>query len=166
MSRQNIKNMKTHFLFPHKFKRTGWFLLIPGILLGLLYLILGEDEITLRTKVFALFHDQIFEEKVWFGLVENNILDELILILVIVGGILVAFSREKNEDEFIAKIRLESLVWATYVNYAVLLFTIIFLYGMPFFWAMIFNMFTILFFFVFRFKRELYKQNRLSHHEE
>ena len=61
------------------------------------------------------------------------------------------FSKEKDEDEFIAKMRLESLVWATYVNYSILLLALIFVFGIAFFWVMAANMFTLLFFFIIRF---------------
>ena len=51
----------------------------------------------------------------------NNIADEIASILLIIGGILVAFSKTKDEDEYISKIRMESLIWATYVNYFILI---------------------------------------------
>ena len=79
---------------------------------------------------------------------------------------MVAFSKEKQEDELIAKIRLDSLVWATYVNYAVLMFSMLFIYGMSFLWVMIFNMFTILLFFIFRFNWQVKKLNKTMSYEE
>jgi hypothetical protein len=83
--------------------------------------------------------------------VKNNVFDELIGLLLIAGGLFIAFSKEETEDEFIAKIRLESLVWATYFNYAILMLSVIFVYGMSFFGVLVFNMFTLLLFFIIRF---------------
>ncbi|MGB3922738.1 MAG: hypothetical protein WBL00_02275, partial [Bacteroidales bacterium] len=97
---------------------------------------------------------------------ENNVLDEISSILLIIGALLIAFSKEKTEDEFISKIRLESLVWATYINYAILIFAIIFIYDMTFLWVLVFNMFTLLVFFLIRFNWALYKsKNQISNEE-
>ena len=102
----------------------------------------------------------------FFSITENNILDEIIGLLLIIGALLIAFSKEKSEDEFISKIRLESLVWATYINFAILIFTIIFIYDMIFFWVLVFNMFTVLIFFIIRFNWALYKSKNQIKDEE
>ena len=49
------------------------------------------------------------------------------------GALLVSFSKEKNEDEFITEIRLSSLLWAVCVSYTLLLVAFLFVYGSPFF---------------------------------
>lgn len=87
----------------------------------------------------------------WFSVQENSIMDELSAIFIIIGGLMVGFSKEKVEDEFVYKLRTESLVWALIVNYIVLLFTIIFFYDLMFFHVMVFNMFTPILFFIIRF---------------
>ena len=66
----------------------------------------------------------------------------------------------------VSKIRLESLVWATYVNYACLLFCILFIYGLPFFNIMVYNMFTLLLIFIIRFHWMLFQNNTLAGDEE
>ena len=63
----------------------------------------------------------------------------------------------KDEDEYIAQIRLESLLWATYINYGFLLFSILFVYGLGFYQIMVFNIFTLLVIFLVRFNFILYK---------
>lgn len=90
-------------------------------------------------------------------MLDNNILNEILGIIMIISSVLVAFSKEVNEDEYISKIRLESLVWAVYLNYAILLLAFVFVYGMSFLWVMIFNMFTILIFFIIRFNWQIRK---------
>jgi len=92
-----------------------------------------------------------------FKMIENNILNEILGTLIIISSLLIAFSKEKQEDEFIAKIRLACLVWATYLNFAILLFAIIAVYGIPFFYVMNFNMFTIPIFFIITFNWQLRK---------
>jgi len=161
--------MKTNYLLPHQFKRIGWIIFVPAMLLGIFFFASEVDPPFLNIHVFAFFDDgAIFngDEDVIFGITKNNIFDELIGLSLIVSMVFIAFSRQKNEDEFIAKIRLESLVWATYVNYAILLIAILFVYGMAFFWIMVFNMFTILLFFIIRFNWALYKSNNTLKHEK
>lgn len=158
--------MKLNYLFPHRFKRIGIMLLIPSIFLGWYVVNYDIEPELFDLKVPAIFVDEIFGEKYIFGMTENNILNELIGIILIVSFLMVAFSKEKQEDELIAKVRLESLVWATYVNYAVLLISMIFIFGISFLWVMIFNMFTILLFFIIRFNWQVKKLNKHMAHEE
>jgi hypothetical protein len=111
----------------------------------------------LDVEVPAVFIDEFFGETKLIGFVHNNLLNEITGLLIIISAFLVAFSKEKQEDEFISKIRLESLVWAVYLNYAILIIALLFIYDMSFMWVIIFNMFTILFFFIARFNWEVYK---------
>jgi len=158
--------MKTNYLFPNQFKRIGWFLFIPGVILGIIFLIFQPDINFLNFKVFSIAEQAILDKTVFFSVYENNFLDEIIGLLIIIGGLFIAFSKEKTEDEFISKIRLESLVWATYVNYAILIISIIFIYDMIFFWVLVFNMFTLLIFFIIRFQWALYKSKNQMRDEE
>ncbi len=158
--------MKTSYLFPHSLKKIGWALFIPGLLLGILFLSIQEAPEFLKIRVFAVAGQAIYGKNAWFSLVENNVLDEITGLLLIIGALLIAFSKEKTEDEFIARIRLESLVWATYVNYAILVLSILFVYDMSFFWVLVFNMFTILIFFLVRFNWCLYKSKNQNRDEE
>lgn len=158
--------MKTNYLFPNSFKTFGWLLFIPGIILGIVYLIYESDLNLFNVKVFTIAEEAIFSDTTFFSISENNVLDEISSILLIIGALLIAFSKEKYEDEFISKIRLESLVWATYINYAILILAIIFVYDMTFFWVLVFNMFTLLVFFLIRFHWALYKsKNQISDEE-
>jgi len=152
--------MKTKLLLPYQFKILGWALLIPGTILGLLYMFFDVSFKCFDLKVFAVYSDRIILRDITLGLVNDNITNEIAGIIFIVGALLVAFSKEKHEDEFIEKTRLESLVWATYVNYAILILCFVFFYDMAFLYVMIFNMFTILIFFLVRFYYILHITNK------
>jgi len=158
--------MKLNYLFPNKYKKIGWTLLIPSVILGLITLIFDFEPIFLDFKVPAILVDEILGQKVLFGFIENNILNEIVGIFIIVSSILVAFSEEVNEDEYISKIRLESLVWAVYINYGILLVAFLFIYDFSFFWVMMLNMFTILLFFIIRFHWQISKQKNMLNNEE
>jgi len=144
--------MKSNYLFPNSYKKLGLYVLIPSIIFGIIMSIYDIEPDFLDLKVFAILggNGMSFTSKN-FTIIENNILNEIVGILIIVSSILVGFSKEKDEDELIAKIRLESLVWAIYANYIVLLFAFIFVYDLSFLSVMIYNMFTILIFFIIRF---------------
>ena len=160
--------METRFLFPHQFKKIGWIILIPSFILGLA--ILSESSNTwfpkFECKVFAICYNDFLSDTEYFSFIEHDIMDELISVFIIVGAIFVVCSKEKNEDEFIAKIRLESLIWAMYVNYAIVLFCIVFIYGMPFIEVMRYNMFTLPIIFLARFNFILYKTKKLADNEK
>lgn len=158
--------MNLKYLFPNSFKKIGWILLVPGLVLGVHVLITEITPPFFDWTVFALIEQQIFEGTRYFQFIETNVYNEIIGLMVIFGLMFAAFSREKDEDEFIAKVRMESLVWATYVNYGILVLSIIFLFEMTFMWVFIFNMFTILIFFLIRYYWMIFKSKRMSSHEE
>jgi uncharacterized membrane protein len=157
--------MKTDYLLPNQLKKVGWFFFIPGIILGALYLITGNEPNFLDLKIFALAGDTgngIVADSSYFTIAETNIFDEIISVLVIIGAILIALSKEKNEDETISKMRLRSLVWAIYLNYTLLAIAIVLVYDSPFLWVLVFNMFTFLFLFIMRFNWVLYKSKKTA----
>lgn len=158
--------MKTINLLPHRFKKFGWMLFLPGLVLGIIYLASDYFEPSfLDTTAPAIINDSL-DGIAFFEWVENNLIDELISVLLITGGCIIVFSREAEEDEFIARIRLESLLWATFVNYAILALVVVSVYGVAFFTVMSINMFTVLLFFIIRFHWVLYKSKQALQHEE
>ena len=164
----NLKciTMKVNYLFPSKFKKIGWLIFVPSVIIGLFILVLDFEPEFLTFSVFSIYVDEFFGDNHFFGFAENNLLNEIIGILVIISSLLVAFSKEKVEDEFISKIRLESLVWAVYVNYGILLISFLLVYDFSFLWIMIFNMFTVLLFFIIRFHWQISRLKNLTGHEE
>jgi len=137
--------MKTNYLLPNKYKTIGWLLFLVGIISGIFLQIFDWDNDSFN---FDFICDFGFE-----------FLDEIISILIIIGGLLVGFTKEKIEDEFIHKLRHESLVWAIIVNYIILLLTVIFIYEENFFTVLVYNMFTPLLFFIIRFNFLKLKSN-------
>lgn len=137
--------MQTNYLLPNKYKKFGWSLFSLGIITGGILQISDG-----KTDIFdiGLINDLGFE-----------FLDEIISILIIIGGMLVVFTKEKIEDEFIHKLRHESLVWAIILNYVILLLTIVFVYEMNFFMVLVYNMFTPIIFFIIRFYFLKFKSN-------
>ncbi|MDV6169204.1 hypothetical protein R1T16_12280 [Flavobacterium sp. DG1-102-2] len=159
--------MKTNYLFPNKFKWISGIIFALSVTILLIWLIEPDifKDIEIKTKVFAIAETPFMGDNVFFGIIDTNILDELLMATVIISGLVFAFSKEKIEDEMTSKIRLESLVWATYANYLIFLFCVIFIYGMIFLNIIMFAFFTHLLFFILRFNWEIYKFNRISNEE-
>lgn len=158
--------MKVKYLLPTRYKRIGWFIFLPSILLGIPIVIFEAAPSFLDFKVFAIFIDEAFGVQQLYGVIENNLLNEILGISTILGGLLVAFSKEFDEDELVASMRLESLVWAVYWNYGILILALVFVYDLSFYWVMVFNMFTPLVLFILRFNFQLRKFRKSTHHEE
>lgn len=158
--------MKTKFLFPNHFKKIGWLILIPSAILGLLAFFELIEFNFLETNMFAIYSSEFPGRDTAFGVVTDNIADEIFGILFIIGAIFVGFSTEKHEDEFIDKTRTESLVWSVYSNYIILIFCMLFFYEIGFLYIMILNMFTILIFFIVRFKYMIYQSTKNLNYEK
>lgn len=165
--------MKTKYLFPYRFKWiSGAVFLISFI--SLIMLLIDSDifsKINPEVPVFAIAGtgEVVFDsatKTTWFPVnyftfIYNNILDEILLFLLIIGGLIFAFSREKIEDEMIMKIRLDSLAWATYFNYVVILFCYLFFYGFSFLNVLVAAMLSNLLFFIVRFRWVIYTYNKI-----
>lgn len=153
--------MKSNLLLPHSFKKIGWILLIPATILGILVVFFDYQCPYLNCKVLALFMQGIGHNQ-WqfFQIINDNITNEIAGISFIIAGSFVAFSKEKNEDEYISKIRLDTLLWATYISYAFLLATFIFVYDFLFFRFMSMSLFSVLILFIIRFNYLLYKARK------
>ena len=109
--------MKQTLLLPSRFKTIGWFILIPATIAGIFLMATEYEANWLTTKVFAIFNDDLFfGNNESFGVRNNftvittDVTNTLVGILFIIGGIMVSFAKEKREDEFIANLRLTSLM--------------------------------------------------------
>lgn len=169
--------MKTHYLFPYKFKKiSGILFFVSLVWLVLLYAnedvfasinaevpvfaVIGEGETVFETNAKGVFSNH------YFTLLYNAVLDEILFAILIISGLVFAFSKEKIEDEMIMKIQLDSLVWATYFNYIIILLGYLFVYGLPFLQVMMVSTFSILLFFIIRFRWAIYKYYNTDYHEK
>lgn len=148
--------MQSKLLLPNRYKLIGLFVFIPFLLLG----------IAVRFYEFG-FAFLEFSVRTDNGIFDNNhqdLTDEIALTGIIIGLLLIAFSREKEEDEFIGKIRLESLQWAVLINYILLLIATWMVYNFSFIDVMMYNMLTVLLIFILRFHIVLWKNDYYANH--
>ena len=131
--------MKT-LLFPHGFQKWGWCVFAVGVIFGL----------------YALVTD--------YG--TGSLVNNIAIIGTVSGAILATCSQEKIEDEMVRQIRLNSLLVALYVNYAVLIVCSLLVYDLDFLLVMMYNMFTILLIFMVVFRYRMWRLNREMKNEE
>ena len=131
--------MKT-LLFPHSCQKWGWCIFAVGVIFGICTL--ASDYGT--------------------GSLVNNIA----IIGTILGAIFATCSREKIEDEMVRQIRLNSLLVALYINYAVLIVCSLFVYSLDFLYVMMYNMFTILLIFMVVFRYRMWRLSKVMKDEE
>ncbi len=122
--------MNKILLLPYSFKRIGWVLFIPTALLGLLMAIDG----------FNGFPSFLLPDSVAASETLSRISNNVVLIGLLLGALLITCSRERIEDELITRIRLNALLAALYVTIGIALFAALFLYGFAYLYFMIFNL--------------------------
>ncbi|MEO6820087.1 MAG: hypothetical protein ABI266_03810 [Ginsengibacter sp.] len=152
--------MINKMLLPNRYKIIGWIIFIPTAILGLFLSVTDFDGLSLNAKVFALINSEFFGKRQFFTFITTDITGTIVGILFILGALLIGFSKEKNEDEFIAKLRQSSMLWAILINYILLIFCLVFIYGSAFYSVMLYNMFTVLVIFIFRFNYVLYTSTK------
>ncbi|MBL7712347.1 MAG: hypothetical protein JNL13_07790 [Chitinophagaceae bacterium] len=158
--------MKSQLLLPHRFKQIGWLLLVPATVLGIILLLTDLDSMPLQATVFSFVNDEILGHVRYFSFSKVNVTTTLVAVLFISGALLIGFSKEKREDEFISSLRQSSLLWAVLVNSILLLLAFLFIYGTAFISIMMYNMFTVLIIYIARFNYILYRNSRSAPDEK
>ncbi len=152
--------MSPRFLLSPRMKYAGLVIAIPAFALMVAYL---NFDFTLEFLDYSRPSEHFsFNEGFLFNLHQNNFTDELGGVLLTCGLLLMAFSREKDEDERIMQLRLESLLWAVLNNSLFIMVSIILFYNELFLTIMAYNICTTLILFVIRFNLVLYLVRRKS----
>jgi hypothetical protein len=149
--------MKYRLLLPYRFKLIGLIIFLPFLALGIAirFFDFGFPFLMYKVDMDTMFHNN------W-----QDYTDEIALSGIIIGLLLIAFAREKSEDEFITKIRLESLQWAVLINYILLLAATWLVYEISFIDVMMYNMLTVLLLFIIRFHVILWKDKYSANHQK
>jgi hypothetical protein len=138
--------MKSRFLFPAEFKSIGCLLFGVDILYAII------------TKIT---HPQGFAKEPYQALsLGMEIGNDINILTVLIGLFLIAFSKEKNEDELITQLRLDSLQWAIYVNFGIFIISVIFLHGFQFLEVVAYNVITPFVCFIVRFRWKIWQLNK------
>ena len=137
--------MKERWLLPSGFKKIGWAIFVPTLLMGIGICFFSTD----------------------FGLpVPEAVYNNIAIIGSVVGGLFIGFSREKCEDEMIQRIRLDSLLVAMWINYLALIAVSLLCYDLTYLTVLSCGMVTPLVIFLVVYHLSLYRLKRASRHEE
>ncbi len=130
--------MKT-LLFPHSFQRIGWIIFAISAAIG----------------AYILFTDNT----------DSYLFNNIAIIGISIGAILATCSREEVEDEMTGQMRLNSLLTALYINYAILIVCSLLIYDLDFLSVMLYNMFTILLIFMVVFRWKIWRIKKATENE-
>lgn len=139
--------MKTRFLFPYwcKFLGIGLFLVhIPVMAFKKQLGFSGQH---------AVDSNLFYNSNHWFFIITT--------LTMLSGLVLIAFSKEKIEDEQITQLRMDSLQIAIYLNYIILIVSLLFTDKNDFWDIIHLNMWVPLAFFILLFRWKMYRNSRL-----
>ena len=155
--------MNKNYLFPHRFRIIGWVLAVAAVAAYVAQQLWFPN---FRFKMPALYYDGAYEfmdddpaPHGFFVMATTRILS-LVFPLLTIGLVLIGFSKEKIEDEFVTKVREQSLVWSTYVTAVLFIVATLLLYGMPFMIVPYLVFFVFLILFILKFRIEMHRFNK------
>ena len=122
---KRLRRMKTrNYLLPYTYTKVGMWMILPFAAICLCFLFdikLPKIEI----PWFALGDNLFYKGKA-------DLVTEVGMMGLLVSLCFIALSREKDEDEMTAHIRMESFVWSLWFTSAILAFGILFIMGLNF----------------------------------
>lgn len=144
--------MKSRFLFPYKSRFIGYVLIFAYIPV-------------MVTK--KMFYHGYMDHGVHIKLPDNpslfspdHVFNVIATLVVTIGLLLLAFSKEKFEDEQIIQLRLDSLQWTMYFTYILFIMIIIFTNSIDLVHIVGINLWLLLVFFIIRFRWVIFRLNR------
>ena len=151
--------MEKNYLFPHRFQIIGWVIAMAAVAVYVACRIWFPDW---RFNIPALYYDFPFlddKEEGFFVMADTGILTVAIPLFTI-GLLLIGFSKEKIEDEFVKSVREQSLVWATYVTAALFILATLLIHGFTYTYVPYLVFFVFLILFIVKFRFELHRANK------
>jgi hypothetical protein len=162
--------MKTNVLFPRSYRKLGLFMVVLSIFIWTIDIFFGSLSFLENINVIAIYDsglpfDETRERNMFFKIIQDDYRYEVISVLLLLGLLFFGFSKRKIEDELIQKIRLESLLWATYVHFFIFILLTLFTFGLFYLNILVFSVFTILIIYIIRFEYKI-SQLKKSLNEE
>lgn len=150
--------MKKSYLLPVGFKKVGLWMVVPFLVLCVLCLCGVMDNVNLSvltTKMPALV-----DYSGWFTMNETNLIDEIAMLGLLASLVFIALSREQDEDEMTAHIRMQSFVWSTWATSVVLALGILFVYDLEFLTFMFLAMYLYLMLYIVKFNLAMHRERK------
>jgi hypothetical protein len=154
------------FNIPHRYKPLGWFIFGISTFLGILYLINTDLLPRWEVNFPAVLSNEFFGNTTFFTLAVTDLTTLLTAIGIIIGGIMVGFSQEKVDDEYLNQIRLKGLQYAFLTHCILLIFSLLFVREMALLMVMMLNIFVMVILFVIITQVLLYRIQKSMGHVE
>ena len=152
--------MKKNYLLPHNFKLIGLIMLFP-FLAACIWLLLGPGEADwVLVKVPALMTLDLKSTSEWFGITQTDPVNEICMFGLLISLVFIALSKEKDEDEMTAVVRMQSFVWSFWCTAILMLVAILFVYDLAFMYFAFASMFVCFIMYICKFNYEMIKIRR------
>ena len=126
------------YLLPKGFRFVGVVFTTVGTIVGIMRFYFGVKPDLLDQKVFAVY--SVYLKTRTMKVESNQLIEEIVGLLLILGLLMIAFAREKDESSQISSVRLKSFFISFYINTAFLIFSILFTFGLAFIYMAILNL--------------------------
>ena len=152
--------MKTQFLLPNWFKKLGLCMLVPFVAMAAFQWFSGMELLPYtywELPLPALYDDPIVGADKWFTMVRESVYEEIWIIGLLLSLTFVALAKEKDEDEMITKIRLESMAWSLWVTVVLFALVTLWVFGFAYMEITYLTLFFYLIIFIAKFNYEMHK---------
>ena len=157
--------MKKNYLLPHAFKKIGLAMFVP-FLAACVWLLLGPGECEwLSVKVPALLTLDLMATSQWFGMTVTDPVNEICMLGLLISLVFLALSKERDEDEMTAAVRMQSFVWSFWCTAIVMLIAILFVNDFAFMYFAFASVFVCFILYICKFNYEMIKIRRLQNEE-
>jgi len=159
-----LKTGGSKFLLPGGFRPLGFIFVFSGFILGTARFYYGIKPDALNLKIFA-FYSSYLESK-YLEIIRNNMCEEVVALLFVLGLFFIAFSKEKNESVRVSLLRLKAFSIAVYLQITFLVIAILFTFGFAFVYMLIVNMGAFLVFYIITFRILLYRSRKAAKYKQ
>ena len=147
--------MKKSYLLPVGFKKAGLWMVAPFLVLCVLCLCGTMDNVAISATMPALA-----DYSGWFTMNETALIDEIAMFGLLVSLVFIGLSRERDEDEMTAHIRMQSFVWSAWATSAAIALGIFFVYDLEFVTFMFVAMYLYLALYAIKFNLAMYRERK------
>ena len=150
--------MKKSYLLPVGFKKAGLWMVVPFFVLSVLCLYGVMDHMNL--SFLSVKMPALVDYSGWFTANETNLIDEIAMLGLLTSLVFIGLSRERDEDEMTAHIRMQSFVWSAWATSAVVALGILFVYDIEFVTFMFLAMYLFLMLYIVKFNLAMHRERK------
>ncbi len=143
-------------------------MLLPFIIMAALEVFGGDtlsSYINWELPLPYLYSDYFTADR-WFSIQEDSVYNEIWIIGLLFSLTFIALAKEKDEDEMITKIRLESMAWALWVTIILFALDTLWVFGIGYMESTFLTLFIYLILFIIKFNYKMFKLKRYWYYEE